>query len=98
MPNNMDTIAIDQAGPFSIGDTITFTTVPDAAGYWVRNWAFQGDNRVLGEVHKADEHATFTLGPTAEWQSGPADGEAELGYRDKRGRYRRTALVQYDIG
>jgi hypothetical protein len=90
-------IVLDQVGPFSIGDEVTFTTSLDEAGYWVLNACYQDRNRVYAQVYKTTEASIFTLGPTAEWSSGGAECEAELYVRRDNGRKHVLADVDYTV-
>jgi hypothetical protein len=95
--NRAASITLDTPGPYTLGQQVSFTTDPAVEGYWVRVFGYQDQNRVYGEVHQAHEDSQFTLGPTAEWQGGDAECEAELGYRNERGRFHRVAFVRFYV-
>jgi hypothetical protein len=85
-------VRIDQPGPYSIGDVVTFTgSTTSTTKPWEQVMCYQGGVRVLFESHpdyvpnSLNDTGEFALGPTSVWQSGGADCVATLAMNTKRG-------------
>ena len=84
------TLDIDQTGPYSMGDQVTFTFQQDRTDFpWIQNICEQ-NGRVVYEEWKGMysgyyNPGPFTLGPTVSWQEGAAKCEARLISFDRSG-------------
>lgn len=81
------------------GGTTTATLNPGGSGVWAHAECFQAGKRVYAEYVKADSlnEATFRLGPTPNWSSGPADCTAEEGTWARNGRWRVVADTTFHV-
>jgi hypothetical protein len=99
----MSSLSIDQSAPYNIGEKITFSFEQNSTAHpWVHVVCKQNGNIVYEEFHGGgdDPHGPFTLGPTNSWQSGSADGHAELLNRDnypKSGKNKVLAKIDFSV-
>ena len=97
------TSAVDAGGRGQItvpdgvfGGTTTATLNPGGSGTWAYAACSQNDTLVYAQyVMASGTTATFTLGPTPSWTSGPADCTAQEGYWGSNGRWRVIASTTF---
>ena len=78
--------------------TTTATLNPGGSGAWAYAECYQGDTLVLRQYRDGSSgQATFQLGPTPVWTSGPADCRAQEGTWDKGGRWRVLATTTFRV-
>ncbi len=91
-PASSSSLTIDQAGPYVVGDVVTFAPSTTATTKpWEQLKCYQGVTLVLNESHPdywpnaLNDPGAFALGPTDMWQQGGADCVATLQMNTKRG-------------
>ena len=76
----------------------TAATLSSGSAVWALAECYQGGTLVYGQYVKASSNtATFTLGPTPLWKSGPADCTAEAGGWGSNGRWRAVASTTFHV-
>jgi hypothetical protein len=99
---NKASIEADGLNPHGvIGQQVTFTVSADRVEYpWVNVRCYQDGELVYAQWHGAYDSyrfdPVFTLGPTPSWQTGDAECVAEVGVRNRNGKFR--VLASYEFG
>jgi hypothetical protein len=81
------------------GKTVTATVNPGGTSSWARALCYQNRELVYGEYVRvdADNHATFTLGPTDSWQGGNASCTADELMLRSNGTWRVLASTKFNV-
>jgi hypothetical protein len=81
------------------GETVTATVNPGGTGSWARASCNQDGEVVYVEYVRvnADNHATFTLGPTPSWEGGDAACVAEELKLRSNGSFRVLASTEFSV-
>jgi hypothetical protein len=100
---NKASITADGLNPHGeFGQQVYFTVSADRVERpWVNTRCYQDGELVYAQWHGAFDSyrfdPVFTLGPTPSWQSGDADCVAEVGTKNKRGKFRPLASYSFAV-